>query len=111
MIGFEIVGWDKKVIAIAAGVVEGLGLGHNALAALITRGLAEITRLACAAGGRRDTLAGLSGLGDLVLTCTGSLSPNRHVGIELPPGRSLKEVLAGVQKIPESVRTTRAAPP
>jgi glycerol-3-phosphate dehydrogenase (NAD(P)+) len=109
VIGVEIGGALKNVIAIAAGVVEGLGLGHNALAALITRGLAEITRLACAAGGRRDTLAGLSGLGDLVLTCTGSLSRNRHVGIELARGRSLKEVLAGMKMIAEGVRTTGAA--
>ena len=109
VIGVEIGGALKNVIAIAAGVVEGLGLGHNALAALITRGLAEITRLACAAGGRRDTLAGLSGLGDLVLTCTGSLSRNRHVGIELARGRSLKDVLAGMKMIAEGVRTTGAA--
>jgi glycerol-3-phosphate dehydrogenase (NAD(P)+) len=109
VIGVEIGGALKNVIAIAAGVVEGLGLGHNALVALITRGLAEITRLACAAGGRRDTLAGLSGLGDLVLTCTGSLSRNRHVGIELARGRSLKEVLAGMKMIAEGVRTTGAA--
>ena len=89
VVGVEIGGALKNVIAIAAGVVEGLGLGHNALAGLITRGLAEITRLACAAGAQRETLAGLSGLGDLVLTCTGTLSRNRHVGIELARGRSL----------------------
>ena len=93
--GVEIGAALKNVIAIAAGVVEGLGLGHNALAALITRGLAEISRLACAVGGRRETLAGLSGLGDLVLTCTGALSRNRHVGIELGRGRPLAEILAG----------------
>ena len=98
----------KNVIAIAAGVVEGLGLGHNALAALITRGLAEITRLACAAGGRRETTAGLSGLGDLVLTCTGRLSRNRHVGLELARGRRLHEILAGMKMIAEGVNTTRA---
>jgi glycerol-3-phosphate dehydrogenase (NAD(P)+) len=109
VIGVEIGGAMKNVIAIAAGVVEALGLGHNALAALITRGLAEITRLACAAGGRRDTLAGLSGLGDLVLTCTGSLSRNRHVGVELARGRSLKDVLAGMKMVAEGVRTTGAA--
>jgi len=109
VVGVEIGAAMKNVIAIAAGVVEGLGLGHNALAALITRGLAEITRLACAAGGRRDTLAGLSGLGDLVLTCTGSLSRNRHVGIELAGGRSLHDVLAGMKMIAEGVRTTGAA--
>ena len=109
VVGVEIGGALKNVIAIAAGVVEGLGLGQNALAALITRGLAEITRLACAAGGHRETLAGLSGLGDLVLTCTGSLSRNRHVGIELARGRQLDEILAGMKMIAEGVRTTGAA--
>ena len=88
--GVEVGGAMKNVIAIAAGVVEGLGLGPNALAALITRGLAEISRLACALGGRRETLAGLSGLGDLILTCTGGLSRNRQVGIELGRGRQLR---------------------
>jgi glycerol-3-phosphate dehydrogenase (NAD(P)+) len=106
--GVEIGGAMKNVIAIAAGVVEGLGLGHNALAALITRGLAEITRLACAAGGRRDTLAGLSGLGDLVLTCTGTLSRNRHVGAELARGRRLEDIVAGMKMIAEGVQTTGA---
>jgi glycerol-3-phosphate dehydrogenase (NAD(P)+) len=109
VVGVELAGALKNVIAIAAGVVEGLGLGHNALAALITRGLAEITRLTCAAGGRRDTSAGLSGLGDLVLTCTGSLSRNRHVGIELARGRQLHEILAGMKMVAEGVRTTSAA--
>jgi glycerol-3-phosphate dehydrogenase (NAD(P)+) len=109
VVGVEIGGALKNVIAIAAGVVEGLGLGHNALAALITRGLAEVTRLACAAGGKRETLAGLSGLGDLVLTCTGNLSRNRHVGMELARGRSLADVLAGMKMIAEGVRTTAAA--
>jgi glycerol-3-phosphate dehydrogenase (NAD(P)+) len=109
VIGVEISGALKNVIAIAAGVVEGLGLGHNALAALITRGLAEITRLACAAGGQRDTTAGLSGLGDLVLTCTGTLSRNRHVGIELARGRTLSDILAGMKMIAEGVKTTGAA--
>jgi glycerol-3-phosphate dehydrogenase (NAD(P)+) len=109
VIGVEIGGAMKNVIAIAAGVVEGLGLGHNALAALITRGLAEITRLACALGGRRDTLAGLSGLGDLVLTCTGTLSRNRHVGVELARGRPLAEVVASMKMVAEGVRTTGAA--
>ena len=109
VIGVEIGGALKNIIAIAAGVVEGLGLGHNALAALITRGLAELTRLACAAGGRRETLAGLSGLGDLVLTCTGNLSRNRHVGIELARGRRLADILAGMKMIAEGVRTTGAA--
>jgi glycerol-3-phosphate dehydrogenase (NAD(P)+) len=109
VVGVEIGGALKNVIAIAAGVVEGLGLGHNALAALITRGLAEVTRLACAAGGRRETLSGLSGLGDLVLTCTGDRSRNRHVGIELARGRHLDEILAGMKMIAEGVRTTGAA--
>jgi len=107
--GVEIGGALKNVIAIAAGVVEGLGLGQNALAALITRGLVEISRLACAEGGRRDTLAGLSGLGDLVLTCTGSLSRNRQVGVELGQGRQLADILAGMHMVAEGVRTTGAA--
>jgi glycerol-3-phosphate dehydrogenase (NAD(P)+) len=109
VIGVEMGGALKNIIAIAAGVVEGLGLGHNALAALITRGLAELTRLACAAGGRRETLAGLSGLGDLVLTCTGSLSRNRHVGLELARGRALPEILGNMKMVAEGVRTTGAA--
>ena len=109
VIGVEIGAAMKNIIAIAAGVVEGLGLGHNALAALITRGLAELTRLACAAGGRRETLAGLSGLGDLVLTCTGNLSRNRHVGIELARGRALDEILASTKMVAEGVNTTGAA--
>ena len=109
VIGVEIGGAMKNVIAIAAGVVEGLGLGHNARAALITRGLAEVTRLACAAGGRRETLAGLSGLGDLVVTCTGTLSRNRHVGVELARGRRLADVVSGMKMIAEGIRTTGAA--
>ena len=109
VIGVELGAATKNIIAIAAGVVEGLGLGHNALAALITRGLAELTRLACAAGGRRETLAGLSGLGDLVLTCTGSLSRNRHVGIELARGRTLSDILASMKMVAEGVITTGAA--
>lgn len=107
--GVEIGGALKNVIAIAAGVVEGLSLGHNALAALITRGLAEISRLACAEGGRRETLAGLSGLGDLVLTCTGDLSRNRRVGIELGRGRTIEQILSGMRMVAEGVRTTGAA--
>jgi glycerol-3-phosphate dehydrogenase (NAD(P)+) len=109
VVGVEIGGALKNVIAIAAGVAEGLGLGHNALAGLITRGLAEITRLACAAGARRETLAGLTGLGDLVLTCTGSLSRNRHVGIELARGRSVADVLAAMKMVAEGINTTEAA--
>jgi glycerol-3-phosphate dehydrogenase (NAD(P)+) len=107
--GVEIGGALKNVIAIAAGCVEGLRLGHNALAALITRGLAEMSRLALAEGGRRDTLSGLSGLGDLVLTCTGDLSRNRRVGIELGRGRRLDDILAATRMVAEGVRTTRAA--
>jgi len=109
VVGVEIGGALKNIIAIAAGVVEGLGLGQNALAALITRGLAEITRLASALGGRRDTLSGLSGLGDLVLTCTGTLSRNRHVGVELAHGRSIADVVAGMKMVAEGVKTTTAA--
>ena len=90
-------------------VLEGLGLGHNALAALMTRGLAEIARLAVALGAQRDTLSGLAGLGDLVLTCTGRLSRNRHVGIELAHGRPLPEILASTKMVAEGVRTTSAA--
>jgi glycerol-3-phosphate dehydrogenase (NAD(P)+) len=107
--GVEMGGALKNVIAIAAGVNEALGLGHDALAALVTRGLAEITRLACAVGGRRETLSGLSGLGDLVLTCTGRLSRNRQLGIELGTGRALSEIVAGMKMVAEGVRTTGAA--
>jgi glycerol-3-phosphate dehydrogenase (NAD(P)+) len=108
--GVELGGALKNVIAIAAGVLAGLGLGLNSAAGLITRGIAEITRLAVAAGGRRETLAGLSGVGDLVLTCTGSLSRNRSVGMELGRGRKLPEILADLEgKVAEGVRTTRAA--
>jgi glycerol-3-phosphate dehydrogenase (NAD(P)+) len=109
VVGVEMGGALKNVIAIAAGVVEGLGLGHNALAGLITRGLAEMSRLACAAGAKRETLSGLTGLGDLVLTCTGALSRNRHVGIELATGRPVADVLAGMKMVAEGVRTTEAA--
>lgn len=109
VVGVEINAAMKNVIAIAAGVVEALGLGHNAMAALITRGLAEIARLSCAMGGERETASGLSGLGDLVLTCTGSLSRNRHVGLELGRGRSLEEILAGMRMVAEGVRSTPAA--
>jgi glycerol-3-phosphate dehydrogenase (NAD(P)+) len=110
VVGVELGGALKNVIAIASGVVTGLGLGHNTAAALITRGIAEITRLAIACGGRRETLAGLSGIGDLVLTCTGSLSRNRLVGIELGKGRHLDEILEGLHgKVAEGVRTTFAA--
>jgi glycerol-3-phosphate dehydrogenase (NAD(P)+) len=107
--GVEIGGALKNVVAIAAGVVESLGLGHNAMAALITRGLVEVSRLATAMGGRPDTLAGLSGLGDLVLTCTGHRSRNRQLGVELGRGRSLDEVLRGQKMVAEGVRTAQAA--
>ncbi len=110
VIGVELGGSLKNVIAIAAGIVAGLGLGFNSNAALITRGIAEITRLAVACGGRRETLAGLSGMGDLVLTCTGSLSRNRTVGMGLGQGRKLDEILTGLEgRVAEGVRTTSAA--
>lgn len=108
--GVELGGALKNVIALAAGVANGLNLGYNSSAALITRGIAEMTRLAVACGGRRQTLAGLSGVGDLVLTCTGSLSRNRAVGIELGRGRQLPEILASLHgKVAEGVRSTHAA--
>ena len=109
VVGVEIGGALKNIIAIAAGVVEGLGMGHNALAALITRGLAELTRLAVALGAQRDTLSGLAGLGDLVLTCTGDLSRNRRVGIALAQGQSLEHILKSTRMVAEGVRTTDAA--
>jgi glycerol-3-phosphate dehydrogenase (NAD(P)+) len=107
VVGVELAGALKNVIAIAAGIVDGLGYGHNILAALITRGLVEITRLAVALGAKPDTLSGLAGLGDLVLTCTGSLSRNRTVGQRLGYGMSLADATAGIH--PEGVRTTLAA--
>jgi glycerol-3-phosphate dehydrogenase (NAD(P)+) len=110
VIGVELGGALKNVIAIAAGIAEGLGFGHNTAAALITRGLAEMTRLAVACGARRETLAGLSGMGDLVLTCTGGLSRNRTVGAELGRGRKLPEIMAGMHgMVAEGVLTTDAA--
>lgn len=108
VIGVEVAGAMKNVMAIAAGACQGLGLGANALAALITRGLAEMTRLAVATGGRWETLSGLAGLGDLVLTCNGQLSRNRHVGFELGRGRSLDEILAEMNMVAEGVGTTEA---
>jgi glycerol-3-phosphate dehydrogenase (NAD(P)+) len=107
-IGVEIGGSVKNVIAIGAGVVHGLALGHNAMAALITRGLAEITRLAVAMGGVAQTLAGLAGLGDLVLTCSGDLSRNRMVGVELAHGRKLEEIVSSMKMVAEGVKTTNA---
>ncbi len=109
VVGVELGAALKNIIAIAAGVTQSMELGHNALSALITRGLVEISRLAGAMGGRRETLAGLSGLGDLVLTCTGELSRNRHVGLELGRGRTLDEILGGMRMVAEGVRTTTAA--
>ncbi len=110
VIGVELGGALKNVIAIAAGVAAGVGLGYNSAAALMTRGIAEITRLAVACGGSRETLAGLSGVGDLVLTCTGSLSRNRTVGQALGQGRKLPEILESLGgRVAEGVRTTRAA--
>lgn len=110
IVGVELGGALKNIIAIAAGIVDGLGFGHNTAAALITRGLAEITRLAVASGAKRDTMAGLAGMGDLVLTCTGGLSRNRTVGVELGKGRKLAEIIAGMHgMVAEGVLTTNAA--
>lgn len=108
-LGVEIAAALKNTIAIGAGICQGLGLGSNSIAALITRGLAEITRLAVAMGARPRTLAGLAGLGDLVLTCTGDLSRNRSVGIELAKGRKLSEIVSSMTMIAEGVETTSAA--
>lgn len=108
--GVEMGGALKNVMAIASGIVTGLGLGYNSTAAIITRGIVEMTRLAVACGGKRETLAGLAGMGDLVLTCTGALSRNRMVGVELGKGRKLDEILAAMGgKVAEGVRTTSAA--
>ncbi len=110
VVGVEFGGALKNIIAIAAGVCHGLGLGHNSIAALISRGLAEISRLAVACGGRPETMSGLAGLGDLVLTCTGALSRNRSVGVELGRGRKLPEILAEMHgMVAEGVFTTHAA--
>jgi glycerol-3-phosphate dehydrogenase (NAD(P)+) len=108
VVGTELGGAVKNVIALAAGMVAGLGLGTNSVAALVTRGLAEIVRLATAEGARVETLMGLAGLGDLVLTATGPLSRNRRVGFELARGRSLEEITSGMREVAEGVRTTRA---
>ena len=110
VIGVELGGGLKNVIAVAAGICDGLGLGHNSAAALITRGLAEMTRLVVACGGRAETMSGLAGLGDLVLTCTGGLSRNRSVGVELGKGRPLPDIIAGMHgMVAEGVFTTTAA--
>ncbi len=108
-VGVEIGGSIKNVVAIGSGVLHGMGLGHNATAALITRGLAEMTRLAVAMGGKPLTLAGLAGLGDLVLTCTGDLSRNRTLGVELARGRRLDEIVHSMKMVAEGVKTTNAA--
>jgi glycerol-3-phosphate dehydrogenase (NAD(P)+) len=108
VIGVELGGSLKNVIAIAAGIVGGLGYGHNTAAALITRGLAEMSRLAVALGARPDTLSGLAGLGDLVLTCTGALSRNRRLGHALGAGHTVGEALAELHMVAEGVRTTLA---
>jgi len=108
-IGVEVGGSIKNVVAIGAGVLHGMGLGHNPMAALITRGLAEMTRLAVAMGGRGQTMAGLAGLGDLVLTCNGDLSRNRAVGVELAHGRKLDEIVGSMKMVAEGIKTTNAA--
>jgi glycerol-3-phosphate dehydrogenase (NAD(P)+) len=105
----EIGGSIKNVVAIGAGVLHGMGLGHNPMAALITRGLAEMTRLAVAMGGKALTMAGLAGLGDLVLTCNGELSRNRTVGVELAHGRKLEEIVGSMRMVAEGIKTTNAA--
>jgi len=107
LVGVEVGGAVKNVLAIAAGLSDGLGFGHNARAALITRGLAEISRLAVAEGGRRETLMGLAGLGDLVLTCTGDASRNRRVGLGLARGESLDAILASLGHVAEGVLAAR----
>lgn len=109
VVGVEISGAVKNVMAIATGAVNGLGFGYNSAAALITRGLAEMTRLATRLGGRLETMAGLAGVGDLMLTCLGALSRNRHVGYELGRGRKLPEIIGEMREVAEGVRTARAA--
>ncbi len=108
-VGVEIGGAIKNVVALGAGVLNGLGLGQNVTAALITRGLAEMTRLSIAMGGHPRTMSGLAGLGDLVLTCTGQLSRNRSVGIALAQGRKLDEIVGSMNMVAEGVKTTAAA--
>jgi glycerol-3-phosphate dehydrogenase (NAD(P)+) len=109
MVGVELGGSIKNVIAIAAGICDGLGLGYNPRAALITRGLAEMARLGLALGGQSSTFAGLAGMGDLVLTCTGDLSRNRTVGMQLGQGKTLSEILSGMRMVAEGVKTTESA--
>jgi glycerol-3-phosphate dehydrogenase (NAD(P)+) len=107
--GVELGGALKNVMAVATGIVEGVGLGFNSRAALITRGLHEMTRLGVALGARAPTFAGLAGVGDLVLTCTGTLSRNRALGMEIGKGASLAEALAGKETVAEGVMTTASA--
>jgi glycerol-3-phosphate dehydrogenase (NAD(P)+) len=107
--GVELAGSLKNVVAIAAGVLEGLGLGSNTNAALVTRGLHEMTKLGIALGGRLETFAGLAGMGDLVLTCTGALSRNRRVGVELGRGKTLEQILGETREVAEGVKTAKAA--
>ena len=109
VVGVQLGAALKNVMAIGSGIIDGLGLGHNARAALVTRGLAEMTRLAVARGGSPVTLSGLAGLGDLALTCYGELSRNRTVGVELGKGRKLPEILAGLKQVAEGVKTARSA--
>lgn len=109
VVGVELAGSLKNVVAIAAGVLEGLGLGYNTNAALITRGLHEITRLGVALGGRLETFAGLAGMGDLVLTCTGALSRNRAVGIALGKGLKLDDILRDARFVAEGIKTSKSA--
>ncbi|HZS09274.1 MAG TPA: NAD(P)H-dependent glycerol-3-phosphate dehydrogenase [Blastocatellia bacterium] len=108
VVGVEVSGAVKNVMAIATGAVNGLGFGYNSAAALVTRGLAEMTRLAAGLGGRLETMAGLAGVGDLMLTCLGSLSRNRHVGYELGRGRRLQEIIGEMREVAEGVKTAKA---
>jgi glycerol-3-phosphate dehydrogenase (NAD(P)+) len=108
LIGVEIAAAVKNIIAIAAGVADGLGLGSNAVAALITRGLAEMTRLVIACGGKRETLSGLAGLGDLVLTSYGNLSRNRRVGVALGQGKKIEEIVSSMRMVAEGVKTSKS---
>lgn len=108
MIGIELGGASKNVIAIATGISDGLGFGSNSMAGLVTRGLAEMTRLGLKMGGKIETYAGLAGIGDLVLTCTGKLSRNRHVGYELGKGKTLEDIVSGMKMIAEGISTTKS---
>jgi glycerol-3-phosphate dehydrogenase (NAD(P)+) len=109
VIGVELAGSLKNVVAIAAGVLEGMGYGYNTMAALLTRGLAEMARLGIAMGGNLQTFSGLAGMGDLVLTCTGGLSRNRTLGVRIGKGEKLADIMSGMKTVAEGVRTARAA--